>query len=148
MSSLPIDIAKAVVVALNAETFTQTFTAEWHAVVRLKLAAGDLDNLLVNVVAASRSMLAVDRESDQNDCVISIGIQKKIGIRTTNRDTNVETLCGFVEELIGSLSRLQLPGIPSQYVGIENEPIYDTDQLVEDGVFTSILNVTYRTMTE
>jgi hypothetical protein len=100
------------------------------------------------VVAASRTMLPIDRETDQNDVDISIGIQKKIGTRTTDRDENVEIMCGFVEELIDAISRLQLPGIPSQYVGIENEPIYDTDQLVEDGVFTSILNVTYRTMTE
>jgi hypothetical protein len=133
---------------LNAETFTQTFTAEWHAAVRLKLSAGQLDDLVVNVVAASRVMIPADRETDQNDIEISIGIQKKIGTRTTDRDENVEIMCGFVEEIVDALSRLQLPGIPSQYIGIQNDPIYDTEQLVEDSVFTSVVTVTYRTMTE
>ena len=144
MSSLPIDIVKAVATELNAAeagTFSESFTAEWKSFVKISLQSGDLDSVKVSVIPKSRTSAMVTRADSQHDVSIMIGIQKKVG---KDREDGVEGMADFVEEIIDYLTgRALADATDVRFVSIENDPIYDSTQLIEDGVFTSILTIVY-----
>ena len=146
MSNLAIDIAQAVAVELNAGTFSESFTAAWRPYVKFSLQSGDLDSMQVSVAVKARTSVQYSREVSQNDVSIMVGVQKKVG---KDRDTDIVTLCDLVEEVIDHIGGRKLTDMPyAQFVSIENDPIYDSVQLIEDGVFTSILTIVYMAMKE
>ena len=145
MSSTPIDIAEALAVALNAGEFSEDFTASWEEVVDNDLRKGDINDLQIITLAAALDASTYDRVSDQHDSSIFISIQKKIDPKT--RRAAVKSLCGFVQELMDYVLRLQLPSVGAQVVSVQNSPLYDGDQLRDNGAYVSLITVLYRTVT-
>jgi len=144
MSNLSIDIAKAVAVELNEGTFSDTFTAAWKPYVKFSLQSGDLDSVQVSVAVKARTTVQYSREVSQNDVSIMIGVQKKVG---KDRDVDIIAPCDLVEEIIDHMAGRALADVPyARFVSIENDPIYDSVQLIEDGVFTSVLTIVYMAM--
>jgi len=144
---LTIDIADAVAAELNAaepDTFGEEFTAQRRVLPKFELA--DLKDLKVSVVPKGVEIENATRDARRCDISVDIGIQQKVG---KDVDAEVERLCELVEQIADylaarGLSAAGMSGVA--FVSITNEPVYSTEHLADDLVFTSVLTVTYRTL--
>ena len=144
---LTIDIADAVAAELNAAesgTFGEDFIAQRRVLPKFELA--DLKNLKVSVVPKAIEIEGATRSAQRCDISVDIGVQQKVG---KDVDAEVERLCGLVEQIASylagrSLSAAGMSGVA--FLSIANEPIYSTEHLADDLVFTSVLTITYRTL--
>jgi hypothetical protein len=144
--STTIQIADAVVTAINGAALSQSVLAERHYLPEFNLA--DLDQLRVSVIPAETEQTVADRTRDQTDYTIHVAIQKRVAKQSPpGLDTQaIDALLLLVEE-IGDLFRHQsLATTPvARWVKTENRPIYDPKHLNEHGQFTSLLALTFRT---
>jgi hypothetical protein len=143
--ALVIDIADAVASDLNAApvgTFDPGFTAVRRVLPEFELA--ELAALTVSVVPKAVEINGATRMASQFDCVIDIGVQKKLGKAL---DAEVAVLCSLVEAIATYLRRRPLAGAPhAVWMRTLNDPIYAPEHLAETRTFTSVLSVTYRSM--
>jgi len=144
---LTIDIADAVAAELNAAeagTFAEDFTAQRRVLPKFELA--DLADLKISVVPKGVEIERATREARRCDISVDIGIQQKVG---KDVDAEVERLCELVEQIADYLAGrgLLASGMSGvAFLSVANEPIYSTEHLADDLVFTSVLTVTYRTL--
>ncbi len=148
MAAVIVDIADAVVEALNGASLSQTFTAE-RAYVPIH-SLPDLTTLKVTVVPSGLSSNLLNRKgANQFDFVIDIGIQQTFG---QGNMTNAEVVAAcdplmFLAEEIADLFRdgSSLAGYTSAHaVTVENQPIFAPHHIEEQRVFTSIISLTFR----
>jgi hypothetical protein len=146
MPAATIQIADALVAALNAAALSQPFTAVRHYLPEFELK--ELDTLHVSVVPAELDEEIVDRTRDRAEYKIHVAVQKRVakqdppGIDTAA----VDALMQLVEEIDDLLRHKPLAGYEkAHWVKSENKPIYDPKQLKEHGLFTSLLVFTFRT---
>jgi hypothetical protein len=135
------DIADAVVVALNGQTFSQPFTAA-----RAYRAAFDLQemkDLHVTVVPKGMELVTAGRGVAQSDLQIDIGVQKKLA---TGNDAEIDALMDLVQEIAEFIRATRQFG-EAVWVKTENTPIYSQEHLGELRQFTSVLTLTLRVMT-
>lgn len=139
--SIVIEVADAVVRALNAGQFSEQFTAERTYNPERKLS--QYKTLRVTVVPKGRVTAAADRSGYQQDIAIDIGIQKR-----AETDAEADTMMGLVDEVFAALNGRVLTDTEgfrlAVWVETGNEPIFVPDHLREDRVFTSVLTLTYR----
>lgn len=140
-----IEIADAVVAALNGATLSQSFTAE-----RLYLPEFDLptmDTLHVSVVPAELDEELADRTRDRAEYKIHVAVQKRVS-KPDVSGLNTQAIDGLMQlvEEIGDLFRhKRLAGFEeAHWVKTENRPIYDPKHLKEHSQFTSLLVLTFR----
>jgi len=144
---LTIDTADAVAAELNAAeagTFSEEFEARRLVLPKFELA--DLADLKVSVVPKGVEFENASRDARRCDISVDIGVQQKVG---KDIDAEVERLCGLVEQIADYLAgrRLIASGMSGvSFLSIANEPIYSTEHLADDLVFTSVLTVTYRAL--
>jgi len=144
---LTIDIADAVAAELNAAspgTFSEEFDAQRLILPKFELA--ELADLKASVVPKGIEFENASRDARRCDISVDIGIQQKIG---KDIDTEVERLSELVEQIADYLAgrgllASEMSGV--RFLSIANEPIYSTEHLADDLVFTSVLTVTYRTL--
>jgi hypothetical protein len=140
-----IDIADAVTAEINAaphDTFTQSFTAVRRVLPEFDLA--DLSELKVSVVPKNITITGAARTASQYEIAVDIGVQKKLG---KDLDSEVGVLVMLMDQIADYLCRRPLMAAPFvSWVSISNEPIYATDHLAQQRVFTSVLTVVYRAM--
>jgi len=144
--ALVIEIADALVAVLNAEDFTQSFTATRR--VRPSFEGVDMGDLHVTVTPRSFEAILVSRSVSQYDVQIDIGVQMKLPV-DEDEDYGVANMCGLVEEIADFLDGKQLTGTgwKAAWLGpATNDPIYSTDHLAEKRLFTSVLTMTYRVL--
>ena len=141
--ALVIDIADAVTAELNAApagTFDPAITAVRRVLPAFELT--DLAALQVSVVPTSLEVAGSTRAMRQHDVTIDIGVQKKLGV---DLDTEVAGLCGLVQAIGSFLAKRTLTDAPyACWVRSVIDPIFATDHLAGQRVFTSVLSVTYR----
>lgn len=138
-----IDLADAVVVELEAGTFSQAFTPVRRILPDFELA--ELATLRVSVVPKAVEITGATRASSQYDMQVDIGIQKHVG---ADRDDDVVGLCTLVDEIADWLRGRALgEAAYAQWVRTLNDPIYAPEHLLEKRVFTSVLTLTYRMVT-
>jgi len=147
MAAVVLDIADAVVTALNAASLSQSFTAERAYVPIHELQ--DLADLKVSVVAASLSGTMLDRALLYLfDYVIDIGIQKTIGLggmTDAEINTAADPLTILVQEILDLFRGTPLTAYPqARCVAVENRPIYVPLHIDEKRVFTSVVSLTFR----
>ena len=144
---LTIDIADAVAAELNAAepgTFSEDVDAQRRVLPKFELA--DLKDLKVSVVPKGIEIENATRDARRCDISVDIGIQQKVG---KDVDAEVERLCELVEQIADYLAArgLSASGMSGvALVSIANDPVYSTEHLADDLVFTSVLTVTYRTL--
>jgi hypothetical protein len=146
MSAVTLEIADAVVAALNAAALSHPFTAARHYLPEFDLK--EMDTLHVSVVPAELDEEIADRTRDRAEYKIHVAVQKRVakqdppGIDTAA----VDALMQLVEEIDDLLRHKRLAGCEgAHWVKTENKPIYDPRQLKEHGLFTSLLVFTFRT---
>ena len=140
--ALVIDIADAVVAELREGTFSQSFTPLRRVSPQYDIA--ELAVLRVTVVPASMEISNDSRMASRHDVQIDVGIQKKLG---RSLDDDIAPLCNLVDEIGEFLKRRRLSQMPQVlFLSLTNDPIYAVEHLVDNGVFTSVLRITYRAL--
>jgi hypothetical protein len=141
-------IAEGVKTALNAApggTFSQQFTAtRKHAplVDRKSLAT-----LAVTVAARGEESERLERRGDQlKTLIIDIGIQKKITSNpgTEEANTELDPLDQLAEEIEDFFGPAIQPGAGATWVNTKRTVIADPAALNDDGIFFSLISITFQ----
>ncbi len=140
MSATILEIADAIVIALNAGGFSQPFIATRNFRPNAKLP--DMGPLTVTVTPRGVVTERGTRSMVQRDFEIDIAVQQKL--RNINEDDEVETLMTLTEEIADAFSGVAIAGHP--VLRTSNEPIYHPDHLIEFGQFTSVVTVQVRAL--
>ena len=136
-------IAQAVADELNAQPFSQAFTACRHY--RPQFSLEELATLRVSVVPRSLTLATASRAKSTWEVAVDVAIQRRL--LDPSNILEIDTLVGLVEEAIAFLDGRRLAGYPqAAFVGIENDPAYAVEHIDELGVFTSVVTVRYRVM--
>jgi hypothetical protein len=137
--STVVDIADAIVTALNGGTFSQAFTAtrKFAPILDLK----ELSTLHVTVVPKESATTISTRASDLIDEVVDVAIQKKV---TAKEGAPVDAMMKLVDEVRLFLRGLDVGITNAQWLRIKNEPIYAPEHLMEKSAFTSVITTTYK----
>ena len=130
------DLADLLVAALNAETFSESFTAERRAIPRFNLE--ELKDLTVTVVPRTLETTMLTRKHDMHQIALDIAVQKKV---ESDDNDELDSLLNLVQEIADAVNRTDLGG--AKWIKTENDPIYAPDHLHEKRVFTSVLTLTY-----
>ena len=135
-----VQIADAVVEALNGGAFGEDFTAErgYRPAFDLK----DMKDLKLTVVPKAVEMTTAGRGLAQADVQIDVGVQKKLA---TGANAEIDGLMALVEEIAAYVRATGRFGEAS-WVKTENAPIYSQEHLAELRQFTSVLTLTFRVM--
>jgi hypothetical protein len=138
-SSTIVDIADAVVTALNSGTFSQSFQAVRHyqPVFELK----DMGTLHVSVVPKGIELELFTRTQVQADVQVDIGVQKKL---ESIEPADMDPLMRLVEEIGDYFRTHALTGTPAVWIKTENVPIFAPEHLGKLRQFTSVLTLTFR----
>jgi hypothetical protein len=136
MSAL-VDVADALVDAINGHEWSQSFAAARSMVPEYRLQ--DMATLGVVVVPRSQAPMTVTRGTHQLECVYDIAVQHRLAAVV---DDDIQALMDLVEELIVFLMDRDMGN--AQYMSLKNEPAYSVDELQSMLVFTSLVSITYR----
>lgn len=133
--STTIQIADAVVDALNLQTFSQVFTAvrKWVP----SFTVPELSTLRVCVVPKGETIEQATRSEVFVDHTVLVGIQKKI-----NGDAEADQLCNLADEVVDYFVQNDLAN--ARRVLIEHDPIASPEMLDEHRTFLTLIAVTYR----
>lgn len=145
-------IAEAVKDRLNDApdgTFNEEFTAQRKYVPAVKLTDLEQDQLRVTVVAASRDQSLLDRTNNVDEIEIHVGVQRRISEDcqpdTEAGATELDGYATLAEQIADYLSvRGELASTGAKWLRTTNNPIYDTDQLMTERTFMSLISVTYK----
>ena len=133
------DVAEAIVVALNAETFSPVFTATRDYEPTFDLQDKDLR---VTVVPNGIAMSTLARNTNQDDIDIDIGVQKKVSGQATNIE--MDALIDLMEQIATFMRTAPRSYGNAQWVSATNIPIYSQEHLKDMRQFTSVLTVSLR----
>ena len=135
-----LDIADAVVAELNAETFTQDFTAVRRYVPRYE--PKDIKELTVTVIPGPQAVEQAARDAGEHDYTIMVGVQIKLDSQDA---AEVDPMVGLVEEIADFLAAQELADVPeASCLGATNEEPYIPELMDQFRVFTSFVVVNYR----
>jgi hypothetical protein len=140
-----IEIADAVVTALNAAKLSQPVEAQRHYLPEFDLA--DMDALHVSVVPAELEEEIADRSRDWAEYKIHVAVQKRVSKQDPPGldATAIDGLMTLVEEIDDLFRHKPLAGYgQAHWTKTENKPIYDPKHLKDQGQFTSLLVLTFR----
>jgi len=136
-----LDIADALVTALNAHDFTLDFTAVRIYRPEFNLSADD--GMYVPVMPQAIESELVSRAKDTEDMDrILVGVAKKVA---NIEAITLDPLMGLVEEIGDFCKGLTLGTTPRAVcVLMSNEPIFNPDMLKEMRTFQSILTLSFK----
>lgn len=137
------DIADAVVTALNAGSWSQTFTATRVYVPQFDLP--DMATLRVTVVGRGVEVARSTRQGHQYDYRVDVAVQKKLA-----GDTNAErdALLTLAEEIADHFRELDAPltfdSSEAECVAAGYDVVYDPEHLTDLRQLTSVVTLTMR----
>lgn len=148
MASQIAAVAAAVVTALNAGTFSISFTSKRKWVPGVKLQDLSVTVPTVTVVAKTYDREPLSRGRPQKDIEIDIGIQRRLSQATDPEDpdasTEVDDLIGLLEEIADLFTPGQIGTTEYRWVKSEiYQPFYDPQHL-RQRVFTGVAKVSFR----
>lgn len=130
------DIAESIVTALNAETFSESFTAELNVLPRFE--RSETEDLIVTVLPASEDYENETRDSYSIDTTIEIGVQAKINAKSAD----VKKYAGLTKEIADFLFMKNFNN--ASFRSISRDPVYDIAGLSDQRVFLSVITVTHK----
>jgi hypothetical protein len=145
MAAVIVEIADAVVAALNAATLSQSFEAKRYYLPEFDLK--EMDTLHVSVLPAELDEEISDRTRDRAEYKIHLAVQKRVTQQESPGLDHeaIDGLMTLVEEIDDLFRHQPLSGYEqAHWVKSENKPIYDPKHLKEHGQFTSLLVLTFR----
>lgn len=151
MAAVVVEIAEAVVEALNDATLSMAFTAERLYVPRFKRHASspgdedlpDLETLRVSVVPRELSLASLNRGADDFDYLIDVAIQKRLD---SDGPAEVDPYMLLAEEVVDLFrgEALEASFGRASCMQAANLPIYSPEFLNDANVFTSVVTLTFR----
>ena len=135
MAAQIVQLAEAVTDFLNSASFSQVFTAERRNRVREDLSA--VQDLNVWVVPAILSSEVHSRRDD----LVDFGIQVAV-VRESVEDDEIDDMLFLMDQLSQALTHENFD--PFQYAGQVNTPIYSPERIDNEGIFLSVITVTYK----
>jgi hypothetical protein len=145
--ALVVEIADAVVAALNAAHLSQPFEAKRYYLPEFDLK--DMDTLHVSVVPAELDEELADRSRERAEYKIHVAVQKRVAKNDPPGldEAEIDDLMTLVQEIDDLFRHKPLAGFTqARWARTENKPIYDPKHLKESGQFTSLLVFTFRMM--
>ena len=136
------NIAAAVVSELNAGTFSQAFTSvrAYLPIYDLK----DMTTLRVSVVPKAIIDGDASRGSSDERYQIDVAVQKKVDPADLSA---VDALITLAEEIRTFFERRFLTALPTVHcVERANDPIYSSEHMNQYRQFTSLITLTFRTI--
>jgi hypothetical protein len=143
-----LDIADAIVTALNGATLSQTFTAARAYVPKFDLTTAT--GYQVCVVPKADSREPGGQSEDSAELLIDIGVMKKLAARTTAAAelAEIDAAMLLCDEIRAVVNRKRLAGVEDAICSkIEQNPIYSVDQADEARTFLTALTTTWITET-
>ena len=136
--TLIIDVADAIVAALNGLQFAEPFVATraWNPAYK----PSELTTLRVTVVPLAMKDTEIARDSEQQEFEIHVGVQKKLD--STDETTQIDALVGLVQAIRTVLMTWRMEGDPfAVVISAPINPIADRDHLDDLRVFTSVIQL-------
>ena len=145
MAARILELADAVVAAINAATLSQSVTATRSPFVDETLVS--LTEIKVSVAPGKRSRELASRASDDQTLEIDVGVQQKLG---TINNTTVDPLVLLQEEIEATIYRQRLTTDTASWlcIAVETldgaEPGYATEHLRTPRCFTGVSRFRFR----
>lgn len=140
MSAELTQVAAAVVTALNAGSWSMSFTAVRQHVVSPKLE--DLGTMLVAVVPISSDIEQFTRGSVVKVIAADVGVMARVSAIDT---ATIDPYVDLVDEIVDAFHGKRLTGLPAAMCTASRpEPIYDALRLEQERLFFSIINLEFR----
>lgn len=136
-----IQIADAVVAALNAETFVPPFVATREYVPAIELS--DLETLRVAVVPKGLAAEPASRTTAATTYQVDIGVLKKLPTAADELKAEADALMLLVQNIVEFLNRRKPTATGVVWVSTENDPIFLPEHIDEFRQFTSVITVSY-----
>ena len=135
------DVADAIVVELNAATFSQTVNAVRAYLPQYKLT--EMQTLHVTVVPKGIVIANPDRSRSQSDYSFDVAVQKKF---STGSNEELDALLQLVQDIVLYFRHTQrLESFPNAiWMKTEVPVLYAPDHMEQLRQFTSVLTLTYR----
>jgi len=142
-------IANAVAWELNNPHEPRPFSLDFDAGRKKYLArvtAENLKALCVSVVPSNATTTPASRSTDLDDYKIAVAVQKKVTISNGEPDEGeMDSLLQLVQEITDFFRHRPLVEEPdAAWVGTETTPVYDVEHLDKVGVFTGLVQLTFR----
>lgn len=138
MDAQLVQLADAVVTALNGRTFSRSFLARRAYVPSVGPGAV---GLTVLVVPRGVEIEPLHREAVQVTAKIDVGVIQTVA---PERMEEIDPLLGLVEEIGDFLKFRELEGFPTaQWVGLAHQPVYVPEKLEKHRQFFSVLTLSY-----
>jgi hypothetical protein len=141
MSSTLITLSNAVCseILAGVSSFSVAFTPTVKMMPGFELQ--DLSTLRVTVVPRSMEITNETRGLVKKECIIDIGVQKKI----SDIETDTAALLTLSEQIIDYMRNRPLSGYSdARWIKTENDPIYSQEHLFSKRVFSGLITLTYR----
>jgi len=150
-----VEIAEAVVAALNNGAFAAEFEARRLYRPLFNVAEGDLNDLTVSVVPAADTWSVMSRVAVTRDQVVHVAIQQRL---PAGSDPNETAGRAFIDSRLELAERVCLHFSPqgaglnggrigdtgANWVKTDHAPIYDPEHLDADRVFTALIALTFK----
>lgn len=135
-----IDLADALVTALNTQTWTIPATAkrEYRPVFDMK----DMKNLRISVVPRNVEATMADRTSALHKIQIDVGLQKKLVLQDLTEIDNLMDVVQEVEDFVRSERSIG----SGAWTETSNSPIFSQEHMADYRQFTSVLTFSFRLM--
>lgn len=134
-----IDLADAVVSDLNGHAFSQPFVAARTYLPRWKLE--DLAVVRVSVVPKDDVGMRASRSQWQEDYVLDVAIQQKLG---DDERTQMDGLILLGQELADHFKTRNPTGDIATLTSVAFAPLFDPDHLETLKTLTTVVNLTFR----
>lgn len=145
MASAAVLLAEAVRDELNsapAGTFSQSFSATREYVVEYRVST--LEEIRVPVVPREVEVELETRNADRHEYRVDVGVLSRADL---NKPEDIDALMDLAQEIADHLRRTAfslIGGVTAVWSGIANDPLFSPRHLREEGVFLSVLTLTYR----
>jgi hypothetical protein len=135
-----VQLADAVVAALNAGKFSLAFTAQ--RLYRPFFDLPDMSTLHVTVVPDSVVLTQHTRTTMANETKVDVAVQKKY---KTEDAAELDPLVALVEEIAEMFAQNRvLAELGAVLLKVEHAPVYSPEHMQDKRMLTSIITLTYR----
>lgn len=140
MSSKLVQLADAVVAALNAGKFSLAFTAQ--RLYRPYFDLPEMSTLHVTVVPDSMVLTQHTRVTMANESKVDVAVQRKY---KTEDAAELDPLMVLVEEIAAMFAQNRvIAELGAVLLKVEHAPVYSPEHMQDKRMFTSIITLTYR----
>jgi len=141
--AISLQVANAVVAELSSATFSAAITPAVRLVPYNEM--DDFDDVRVTVAPQILQEQAASRSDTMQTLLITIGIEKKVGVPDpTTADADAMATVNVAEEIARFIRHRKLSNYQkAKYIRHTIDPLLDPDSLASHGIAQSIIQISY-----